>query len=106
MDGLVALLTEDAWLPMPPLPLEYQGRELVGRFFDRGRSGRPPLPDGPDPGQRPAGVRRVRARPAGPTSCTPTGYSCSPWPAVRISAMTRFDNSVLSRFGLPRTLAG
>ena len=33
MDGIVALLTEDAWLTMPPLPLEYQGRELAARFF-------------------------------------------------------------------------
>ena len=27
--GIVALLTEDVWLTMPPLPLEYQGRELA-----------------------------------------------------------------------------
>jgi hypothetical protein len=27
--GLVTLLTDDAWLTMPPLPLEYQGRELA-----------------------------------------------------------------------------
>ena len=29
--GIVAFLTEDAWLTMPPLPLEYQGRDLVLR---------------------------------------------------------------------------
>jgi hypothetical protein len=33
VDGIVALMTEDAWLRMPPVPLEYQGRELVGEFF-------------------------------------------------------------------------
>ena len=27
-------MTEDAWLRMPPVPLEYQGRELAGRFFE------------------------------------------------------------------------
>ena len=29
---VVALLTEDAWLVMPPVPLRYQGRELAARF--------------------------------------------------------------------------
>jgi RNA polymerase sigma-70 factor (TIGR02960 family) len=33
VDGLVELMTEDAWLRMPPASLEYQGRELVGTFF-------------------------------------------------------------------------
>jgi hypothetical protein len=31
--GIVAMLTEDAWLTTPPLPLEYQGRELAARFL-------------------------------------------------------------------------
>jgi RNA polymerase sigma-70 factor (ECF subfamily) len=30
---LVELLTEDAWLRMPPMPYEYHGREAVERFF-------------------------------------------------------------------------
>jgi RNA polymerase sigma-70 factor, ECF subfamily len=33
VDGIVALLTDDAWFTMPPLPLEYQGPELAGRFL-------------------------------------------------------------------------
>ena len=33
VDGMVALMTEDVWLRMPPLPLEYQGRQLAGQFF-------------------------------------------------------------------------
>ena len=33
LDGLVALLSEDVWLRMPPIPLEYQGRELVRQFL-------------------------------------------------------------------------
>jgi len=33
VDGIVALLAEDVWLTMPPLPLEYQGRELAARFL-------------------------------------------------------------------------
>jgi hypothetical protein len=31
VDEVVALLTEDAWLIMPPIPLRYQGRELAAR---------------------------------------------------------------------------
>jgi RNA polymerase sigma-70 factor (ECF subfamily) len=33
VDAIVALFTDDAWLRMPPMPLEYQGRELIGRFL-------------------------------------------------------------------------
>jgi len=33
VQGVVCLLTRDAWVRMPPLPMEYQGRELAARFF-------------------------------------------------------------------------
>ena len=33
VDNIVALLTDDVWLRMPPVPLEYQGRALAARFF-------------------------------------------------------------------------
>jgi RNA polymerase sigma-70 factor (ECF subfamily) len=33
VDGMVALLTEDALLTMPPLPLEYQGRDAIAAFL-------------------------------------------------------------------------
>ena len=36
VDGMVALLSEDAWLTMPPLPHAYQGRTAIGVFL-RGR---------------------------------------------------------------------
>jgi hypothetical protein len=32
LDGLVALLTDDVFMSMPPMPFEYEGRELVARF--------------------------------------------------------------------------
>ncbi|TDV44218.1 RNA polymerase sigma-70 factor (ECF subfamily) [Actinophytocola oryzae] len=41
IDAVVALLTDDVFISMPPLPFEYEGRDLVGRFcaglFDAGR---------------------------------------------------------------------
>ena len=33
IDGVVALLTDDAWLTMPPEPYEYQGRAVIGAFL-------------------------------------------------------------------------
>src|SRR5439155_22518591 len=33
VDGLVALLTDDVLLSMPPIPLEYHGLDAVARFF-------------------------------------------------------------------------
>jgi RNA polymerase sigma-70 factor (ECF subfamily) len=33
IDGVVALLTDDAWLRMPPEPLEFQGGAAIGAFL-------------------------------------------------------------------------
>ena len=33
VDGVVAMLTDDAWLTMPPLPLEYHGLDAVRHFL-------------------------------------------------------------------------
>jgi len=104
VDGVVALLTEDVWVRMPPVPLEYQGRELAARFlaavsFRQGRSYR--LVATRANGQPAFGgyVRDPRAgvrHAIGLLVCTLAGE--------RICAMTLFDKSVLARFGLPRTL--
>ena len=32
LDALVALLTDDVFISMPPIPLEYEGRDVVARF--------------------------------------------------------------------------
>jgi RNA polymerase sigma-70 factor (ECF subfamily) len=32
VDAVVALLTDDVFMAMPPMPLEYEGRDVVGRF--------------------------------------------------------------------------
>ena len=59
VDGVVALLTDDAWLTMPPEPLEYQGPAAIAGFLsDRARRRRArPVPPRADARQRPAGVR-------------------------------------------------
>ena len=104
LDGIVALLTEDVWLTMPPLPFEYQGKELTARFleivaFRPGREFR-------------AVPTRANGQPAlGFYELDPvTGIAHANGVIVftlagdRVSAMARFDTSVLSCFGLPRTL--
>jgi RNA polymerase sigma-70 factor (TIGR02960 family) len=100
---LVALLTDDVFMSMPPMPFEYQGRDVAARFcgiiFD-------------------AGLRfelvptRANGQPAfgtylrDPSGIRPgIGLTVLALCGEKISAMTRFDNSVLPWFGLPRALA-
>ena len=63
LDALVALLTDDVFMSMPPMPFEYEGRDAVARFcasiFGSGRTVRARA----DASQRSAGVRGIRARP-------------------------------------------
>ena len=63
LDALVALLTDDVFMSMPPMPLEYEGRDVVARFCAGILAPGPPVRPGPDPGQRSTGVRRLPARP-------------------------------------------
>ena len=102
LDALVALLTDDVFMSMPPMPFEYEGRELVARFcagiFGAGR--RFDLVPTRANGQ-PAFGAYLRA----PTGVRHgTGLYVLTLTGDRICAMTRFDNSVLASFGLPRTL--
>ena len=101
IDGIVALLTEDVWLTMPPLPLEYQGRELTARFlvataFRPGWTARliPTRANG-----QPAFGFYARDPETG--SFYTIGLMVLTLSGTRISAMTRFDPGVLPRFGLP-----
>jgi RNA polymerase sigma-70 factor (ECF subfamily) len=104
VSAVVALLTEDIAVTMPPLSLEYHGRELVARFL---------AATGLRPGRKPRIVpTRANGQPAfglyaqdpqagifhaaGLLVLTLTGDS--------ICAMTGFDTSTLPHFGLPRTL--
>jgi len=103
VDGIVALLTDDAWLTMPPVPLQYQGRELCTRFFDLvfalGRRYR--LVATRANGQPAFGIYVFD--PHAPVLHA-NGLIVITLAGERISRIDRFDNSVLPRFGLPRSL--
>jgi RNA polymerase sigma-70 factor (TIGR02960 family) len=102
LDALVALLTENVAISMPPMPFEYEGREVVagfcGRLFAAGR--RFDLVPTRANGQPafgayllgPAGIRHG------------VGLIVLTLAGGRIAAMTRFENTVLPWFGLPRSL--
>jgi RNA polymerase sigma-70 factor (TIGR02960 family) len=102
LDALIALLTDDAFISMPPMPFGYGGRDVVARFcaglFGAGR--RFDLVPTRANGQ-PAFGAYLRA-PAGLRHGT--GLYVLTLTGDRICAMTRFDNSVLPWFGLPRSL--
>ncbi|MDX8497118.1 sigma-70 family RNA polymerase sigma factor [Mesorhizobium sp. VK4C] len=104
LDTLMTLLTDDVFISMPPMPLEYQGRDLVVRFcagiFGAGRrfdlvatraNGQPAF------GAYLRGADSI-SHGIGLIVLTLSGD----W----ICAMTRFENSALPWFDLPRTLPG
>ena len=104
LDTLVGLLTDDVFMSMPPMPFEYEGRDVVARFcvglFGGGR--RFDLTVTRANGQPAFGVY-VRA-PDGLRHGV--GLYVLTLSGTRIRAMTRFENSVLPFFGLPRSLPG
>ena len=107
IDALVALLTDDARFTMPPVPLEYQGPAAIAGFLRhsaRWRGGRPYrlIPTRAN-GQPAYGCYLQDAHTA---VFRAHGLIVLTLEGGRISAITRFvDNSILNRFGFPRTLA-
>jgi RNA polymerase sigma-70 factor (ECF subfamily) len=102
LDALVALLTDDVFLSMPPLPFEYEGRDVVARFYASmiGSGRRFDLVPTRANGQ-PAFGAYLRA----PTGIRHgTGLLVLTLTGDRIGSVTRFDTSVLPWFGLPRSL--
>src|SRR5262249_17862875 len=104
VEGLVTLLTDDVRVAMPPVPLEYHGRELAARFhsavtFRQGRTYQ--LVQTRANGQL-AFAAYLHAPAGGPRHAM--GLLVFTLTGDRICAITRFDNSVLPRFGLPRAL--
>jgi RNA polymerase sigma-70 factor (ECF subfamily) len=107
VDAMVALLTDDVWLTMPPAPVEYQGRAAFATFMTvvgyRGGSRR----------QRLVPTAGANGQPA--FGCYVTDLGETVWSAhglmvltlrdARISMVTRFvDNSLMEYFGLPEKL--
>ena len=106
VDRVVALLTDDAWVSMPPEPFEYQGAEAITRFLrariaDRSR-GPVRLLETRANGQPAFGHYVARAgdsvaRDGGILVLTLTGDG--------ISGLTRFGGEgLVARFGLPATV--
>ena len=102
--AVVALLTEDVTVTMPPHPVVFHGRELVGRFL---------AATGLRPGRR---ARLVPTRANGQPAFglyvldqragifRAAGLLVLTLAGGQVCAMTGFDNTSLPHFGLPRTL--
>jgi RNA polymerase sigma-70 factor (TIGR02960 family) len=104
VDALVALMTDDVWVRMPPLPFEYRGREAVHRFFTviRSHVGRvdhlvPVRANG-----QPAWGEYLRDPVTGGLRLH--GVIVAGLVGDRIGELTRFETVVAPYLGLPRTL--
>jgi RNA polymerase sigma-70 factor (ECF subfamily) len=106
IEGVVALLADDAWFSMPPSPLEYQGHAGIAAFLRATASWR---------GGRRYKLIPTRANTQPAFGCyredehTPIAHAVGllvlTLEGERILAITNFmGSSVLPRFGLPRTL--
>jgi RNA polymerase sigma-70 factor (TIGR02960 family) len=105
VEGMVSLLTDDALLTMPPLPLEYQGHEAIAGFLRYREQAR----------GTPLRVLPTRANTQPAFGCyTPDAEAGTAQPAGLFvltlegnaaAAMTWFaDPALFEYFGLPRTL--
>jgi len=99
----VALLTDDVFIAMPPIPFGYEGRDAVARYcailFAGRRFDLVPVRANGQPAfgaylRGPAGIRHA------------TGFWVLTLAGDRICGMTRFEASVLPWFALPRSLPG
>ena len=101
LDALTSLLTDDVFISMPPMPFEYEGRDLVVRFCaSLFRAGRRFELVATRANSQPAFGAFLRTS----TGRHGTGLYVLTLAGNRICAMTRFDNGVLPWFGLPRSL--
>jgi len=105
VDELVALLTEDVSITMPPIPGECEGREEAGRYI-RMKLFRPESSTRIVPTRangQPALASYVRDPQSGLYHAS--GIAVLTLSGRRISAMTTFGKDVLPSFGLPQVLS-
>jgi RNA polymerase sigma-70 factor (TIGR02960 family) len=104
IDGVIALLTDDAWLSMPPAPHEYQGTDAIRAFLHASFAYR---------GEHRAHLVPARANTqsafgsylAGAGPATPAGLIVLTMAVDRIAAITRFHTEHLyPRFDLPESI--
>jgi RNA polymerase sigma-70 factor (TIGR02960 family) len=106
IDGVVTLLTDDAWLSMPPAPHQYHGLDAISSFLHASFNFR---------GERSAYLVPCRAnnQPAfgsyqenpGEVIATPAGLLVLSLVGDHIQALTRFHlDDLYPRFGLPASL--
>ncbi|MCW2856423.1 MAG: polymerase, sigma-24 subunit, subfamily [Marmoricola sp.] len=97
--GVVALLTDDAFMSMPPIPLEYLGRSAVGGFLEALFGARREFALLPT---RANGQPAFGAYVAGPDGARRgTGLITVTLNDDGICALNWFENTVFSWFGLP-----
>ena len=106
IDGMIALLTDDAWLSMPPAPHQYHGTDAIRSFLrasfgfrgDR-RAHVAPLHANTQPAL--GGYPSDRTRPV----ATPAGLFVLTMAGQQIQAVTRFHlDELFPRFGLAESL--
>jgi RNA polymerase sigma-70 factor (ECF subfamily) len=104
VEDLVALMTDDIWVRMPPLPFEYHGPAAARAFFASVAAHRRTIermvPVGAN--RQPAWGEYVRDRVAGNLHLV--GLLVIRARGDRVEDITHFDTTTASRFGLPRTL--
>jgi RNA polymerase sigma-70 factor (TIGR02960 family) len=106
IDGVVALLTDDAWLSMPPAPHQYQGTAAIQSFLRatfsyRGDRRMYLVPTRANTQPALAGYLSDPARPA----AAPAGLFVLTMAGQQIHAITRFHlDELYPRFGLTRSL--
>jgi len=104
VDGVVALLTDDAWLKMPPAPFEYQGKSAIGEFLRI-------VPAIRDHHEVQLVATRANTQPAfacyavgrGEPQARATGMLVLTLSGANIIAITHFLPDVFRHFGLPET---
>jgi RNA polymerase sigma-70 factor (TIGR02960 family) len=105
IERLVSVLTDDAWMTMPPEPLEYQGHAAIAEFYvTRTWWGVQPIKLVPTRanGQPAFGYY---LRDAHAPIAHANGLIVLTLAGDKVCAITRFgDNSLYPQFGLPRTL--